>query len=307
MSRQIKNVVLAGATGALGSHILTGLVSHGGFNLTILTRNAAGTLPVGATAKVVDFSSVTALAAALQGQDAVVDAISSPDPSVSMRLIDAAVTAGVYRYIAPEFSGDPKNDKGRALPVFGGKKQIYEHLQKVASEDRITWTAISNGAFLDWCLRTGFVNIDLFNKKVALMNDGSHVFPWTTLPAVGTAVCNALTQAEKTKNQTLFIYSVQKSQKDILAIAKDALGAENWETQSQDMEAALEEAMIAVKSGDYSWKVMGDLIRYSISTPGYSGRLEQDNNDLLGVRPMSDEQVKTLIQQIFDELKTAKK
>ncbi len=49
------------------------------------------------------------------------------------------------------------------------------------------------------------------------------------------------------------------------------------------METALEEAMTAVKSGDYSWKVMGDLIRYSILTPGYSGRLERDDNDLLGV------------------------
>lgn len=279
----------------------------GRFNLTILTRNATGTLPVGVTAKVVDFSSVTALAAALQGQDAVIDATSSPDPGVSMRLIDAAVTAGVYRYIAPEFSNDPKNEKQRALPVFGGKKQIYEYLQKVASEDRITWTAISNGAFLDWSLRTGFVNIDLLNKKVELMNDGSHVFSWTTLPEVGTAVCNSLAQAEKTKNRTLYIYSVQKSQKDILAIAKDALGAENWETESQDMEAVLEQAMIAVKSGDYSWKVMGDLIRYSVSTPGYTGRLEQDNNDLLGVQPMSDEQVKTLIQQIYDELRSSKK
>jgi uncharacterized protein YbjT (DUF2867 family) len=274
-------------------------VRRGGFNLTVLTRNAAVTFPAGVTAEVVDFTSISALAAALQGQDAVVDAISSPDPTVSIRLIDAAVTAGVYRYIAPEFSNDPNNDKTRALPVFGGKKQIYEHLQQVASEHDITWTAISNGAFLDWSLRTGFVDI--------LMNDGSHVFPWTVLSAVGTAVSNTLTQAEKTKNRTCYIYSIQKSQKDIVAIAKDALGAENWDIQGQHMETTLEDALTAVKSGDYSWKVMGDLIRYSISTPGYTGRLEQDDNGLLGVRPMSDEQVKTLIQQISEELKTGKK
>jgi hypothetical protein len=139
------------------------------------------------------------------------------------------------------------------------------------------------------------------------MNDGSHVFPWTVLSAVGTAVSNTLTQAEKTKNRTCYIYSIQKSQKDIVAIAKDALGAENWDIQGQHMETTLEDALTAVKSGDYSWKVMGDLIRYSISTPGYTGRLEQDDNGLLGVRPMSDEQVKTLIQQISEELKTGKK
>jgi hypothetical protein len=283
------------------------LLRHGGFNITVLTRSAAASLPAGVTAKAVEFSSVIALADVLQGQDAVVDAISSPDPSVSIRLIDAAVTAGVYRYIAPEFSNDPENQMTRALPVFAGKKQIYDYLRKVASEKEITWTAVSNGAFLDWSLRMGFVNIDLLHKKVVLMNDGSHVFPWTTLSAVGTAVSNTLTQPDKTKNQTCYIYSVQKSQSDIVAIAKDALGAEDWEIESQNMETVYTKAMAAVSSGDYSWNVMGDLIRYSISTPGYSGRLEQDHNDLLGVRPMSYEQVKSLIKEITDELRAAEK
>lgn len=224
-----------------------------------------------------------------------------------MRLIDAAVTAGVYRYIAPEFSNDPENQLTRALPVFQGKKQIYDYLLKVASEKEITWTAVSNGAFLDWGLRMGFVNIDLLRKKVVLMNDGSHVFPWTTLSAVSTAVSNILTRADKTKNQTLYIYSVQKSQSDIVAIAKDALGDEEWEIDSQNMEAVYTKAMAAVSSGDYSWNVMGDLIRYSISTPGYSGRLEQDHNDLLGIQPMSYEQVKSLIEEITDEMRATDK
>lgn len=280
---------------------------HGGFNITVLARSAAASQPAEVTAKAVDFGSVAALADILQGQDAVVDAISSPDPSVSMRLIDAAVTAGVYRYIAPEFSNDPENQLTRTLPVFEGKKQIYDYLRKVASEKKITWTAVSNGAFLDWGLRMGFVNIDLLHRKVVLMNDGSHVFPWTTLSAVGTAVSNTLTQPDKTKNQTLYIYSVQKSQSDIVSIAKDALGAEEWEIKSQNMETVYTKAMAAVSSGDYSWNVMGDLIRYSISTPGYSGRLEQDHNDLLGIRPMSYEQIKSLIEEITDELRATEK
>ena len=283
------------------------MVRHGGFNITVLARSAAASQPAGVTVKTVDFGSATALADILQGQDAVVDAISSPDPSVSMRLIDTAVIAGVYRYIAPEFSNDPENQLTRALPVFEGKKQIYDYLRKVASEKDITWTAVSNGAFLDWGLRMGFVNIDLLRKKVVLMNDGSHVFPWTTLSAVGTAVSNTLTRPDKTKNQTLYIYSVQKSQSDIVEIAKDALGAEEWEIESQNMETVYTKAMAAVSSRDYSWNVMGDLIRYSISAPGYSGRLEQDHNDLLGIQPMSYEQIKSLIEEITDELRATDK
>lgn len=279
-------------------------MNHGGFNLTVLTRKAGVTFPAGITAKVVDFSSSEALGVALQGQDAVVDALSNPDPNVSIGLIDAAVTAGVYRYIAPEFSTDPKDEKTRSLPVFQGKAQIYNHLQKVANDQKITWTAISNGAFLDWCLRTGFLNIDLVNKKVALMNDGSRVLPLTALPAVGTAVANALAQADKTRNMNCFIHSVQMSQKEIADLAKEALGSDGWEIKSQDMEKVFQEALSAISAGDYSWTVLGDLIRYSIATPGYSAPFEQDHNDLLGVRPMSDEQVKALIKEISDELKS---
>ncbi|KAI2849950.1 hypothetical protein CBS11350_1863 [Aspergillus niger] len=302
MSRQIKNVVIAGGTGNLGSHILTALVSHGSFNITVLTRKTGATFPAGVTAKVVDFSSPAELGLAIQGQDAVVDAILSPDPTVSIGLIDAAIGAGVYRYIAPEFTIHPKYDKTRSLPIFRGKAQIYDYLQKVANDQKITWTTISNGAFLDWCLRSGFLNIDLIKKKILLMNDGTRVFPLTVLPVVGTAVANALAQAEKTKNMHCSIYGVQKCQNEIADLAKEALGPDGWEVKSQDMEKAFEEALSATAIGNYSWTVAGDLIRYSLATPGYNGVFEQNHNDLLGVQPMSDEQVKALIKEIYDEL-----
>lgn len=305
MSRQIKNVAIAGATGNLGSHILTALVSSGSFNITVLTRRSNTNFPVGVTAKVVDFSSSAALGLALQGQDAVVDAILSPDPTVSIGLIDAAVTAGVYRYIAPEFSIHPKFDKARSLPIFRGKAQIYDYLQMVSNDKKITWTAISNGAFLDWCLRTGFLNLDLTNKTIVLMDDGGRVIPLTVLPAVGTAVANALAQAKETENMHCSIYSVQKSQKEIADLAKEALGADGWDVESQDMEKVFEGALSATNKGDFSWTVIGDLIRYSLATPGYSGPFEQNHNDLLGVRPMSDEQVKALIKEISGDLKTS--
>lgn len=251
----------------------------------------------------VDFESLASLTDALKSQDAVIDAISNPDPSTSMRLMDAAVAAGVCRYIPPEFSGDPANAKTRSLPVLLGKTQAFEYIQKLAAENKITWTAISNNAFLDWALRMSFVNIDLLNKKIVLMNDGDHIFTWTVLSAVGTAVSNALMHAEKTKNRTCYIYSIQKSQKEVATLAKEAVGTEGWNTESVDMENVFREAMSAVNSGNYSWQVMGDLIRYSISTPGFSGPVEKDDNDLLGVRPMSNDEVKSMIKEIYEELK----
>jgi saccharopine dehydrogenase-like NADP-dependent oxidoreductase len=52
--------------------------------------------------KVVDFTSVEALSAAMAGQDAVIDTTFSPEVATPLRLIDAAAKAGVYRlFVSP--------------------------------------------------------------------------------------------------------------------------------------------------------------------------------------------------------------
>ena len=47
-----------------------------------------------AAVKVVDMESMDALVEALKGQDAIIDATMTPEPSFPLRLIDAAVAAG---------------------------------------------------------------------------------------------------------------------------------------------------------------------------------------------------------------------
>lgn len=53
--------------------------------------------PAAASVKIVDFTSVESLSAAMAGQDAVIDTTFSPEIDTPLRLIDAAVKAGVYR------------------------------------------------------------------------------------------------------------------------------------------------------------------------------------------------------------------
>lgn len=248
--------------------------------------------------KVVDFESSASLIEAIKGNDAVIDATSTRDPSIPIRLMDAAAVAGVYRFIPGEFSNDPKNKATQSLPVFQPKAQAFRHLEKLASENKLTFTAISTGAFLDWGLKNGFLGIDLANKKIDLMNDGGHVFPWTCLSAVGKAVANALLLPEETKNRICFIHSLQTSQKEVATLAKEALGVDGWQTQRLDMSKIFDDAMAAVKAGDFSWNVMAGFLRYSISTPGYTGPVGNDDNKLLGIEPLTDEEVKQLIKAI---------
>ncbi|KAM5527850.1 isoflavone reductase family protein [Fusarium oxysporum f. sp. phaseoli] len=301
MAHEIKNVALAGASGSLGSHILQALVKAGRFNVTILTRKVTDNLPSGTAVKVVDYESASDLVSALKGQDALVDATSVPDPSLAIRLIDAAVSAGVYRIIPSEFSSDPMNSKARSLPPFQGKAKVLEYIQKLADTGKITWTAISNHAFLDWGLRMSFLGIDLQNKNVEYLKPGTTIIPMTTLKPVGTAVANALIKGENTKNRICYICSTQKTQKDLAELSKQALGEEGWKSMNVDTEDAFNKAMAKLQAGQVDMQVIGDIIRFSISTPGYIDRLEKTDNDLLGVKTMSDEEVKELILEIARE------
>lgn len=62
----------------------------------VLSRNSKP-FPTGAHVKIVDFTSVESLSAAIAGQDAVIDTTFSPEIGTPLRLIDAAAEAGVYR------------------------------------------------------------------------------------------------------------------------------------------------------------------------------------------------------------------
>jgi uncharacterized protein YbjT (DUF2867 family) len=92
------------------------------------------------------------LTAALQGADALLLTVGATAVSGQTDLIDAAVAAGVKRVIPSEFGSDLNNAKAAALPVFVPKIEVRKYLEKLAAEGKIEWTAVSNGAFLDWGL-----------------------------------------------------------------------------------------------------------------------------------------------------------
>ena len=89
---------------------------------------------------------------AFKGQDAVVDvAHLSPDTTHNKARIDAAVKAGVKRYIPSEFGSNRQDPEVMASmkPVFGGKEVVTEYLKTKESEG-LTWSAVVTGPFFDW-------------------------------------------------------------------------------------------------------------------------------------------------------------
>ncbi|KAH7186055.1 uncharacterized protein B0J16DRAFT_399934 [Fusarium flagelliforme] len=303
MAPVIKNVAIAGTGGNVGAPALKQLV-QAGFNVLVLIRTPKprDDLPAGATAKTVDFSSVESLTNALQGQDAIVDATSTPGTTeISKRLIDAAVAAGVYRIIPPEFSGDPNQAATRALPPFAPKAEVYEYLKEKTKGTKTTWTTISNQAFLDWCMRYAVMNIDIKKKKVIKMYDGNYVMEWTLLESVAKAIVGALKKPAETENLNCYIHSIKKSQNQMVELAKDALGADGWQIEQGDLKKAFVDAIEALQNGKFDMQAFTDMIRYGAVSPEFAKPFPEDHNELLGVPTMSDEELKDMFKQIASE------
>lgn len=68
--------------------------------------------------------------------------------SFQQKLIDAAVDAGVKRFIPSEYGNNTADDRVRALaPLLDGKKANVDYLKE--RQDRLTWTALITGPFFD--------------------------------------------------------------------------------------------------------------------------------------------------------------
>lgn len=90
-------VAVAGATGNLGPSVVQELVKAG-FEVTTISKSGkTDGLPSAVKTIKVDYSSQESLTSAFKGQDAVISLL--PDHGAQDGLIDAAIAAGVKRFI----------------------------------------------------------------------------------------------------------------------------------------------------------------------------------------------------------------
>jgi hypothetical protein len=120
------------------------------FNVTVLTRSSSDTtFPAGIAVRKSDFSRDDLLKAFI-GQDAVISAVGATGFADQKKLIDAAIDAGVSRFLPSEFSADSLNDAVLGLlPLFGQKKEVIEYLKSKQSGS-FTWTGVITAPLFDW-------------------------------------------------------------------------------------------------------------------------------------------------------------
>ncbi|KAI0973051.1 hypothetical protein F4678DRAFT_35991 [Xylaria arbuscula] len=291
----IKNVALTGATGNLGPAILKQLLDAG-FNATVLTRKSSThELPPSVTVKPVDYDSIESLTAALQGQDAIISTLGFAGLTKQLNLIQAAVKAGVKRFIPSDFGSDTETPKTANLAVFADKITIQKALVKEAASGTITYTNIYNGPFFDWGLTAGLL-LNASEKTVTLYDGGERRFSTTTLETIGKAVVGVLRKPDETKNRGVYVQDAAPTLKQIKAIAEKVTGA-TWQTKVVSVENDLLPPVadeLKKENPDHG-KIVFPLIVASIFGEGYGSPFQKLDNELLGLGQFTEADIEAVV------------
>jgi putative NADH-flavin reductase len=251
----IKSVTLLGADGRLGPAVLEALL-EANFQVQVLKRmgsKSTSKYPFGVTTiKVPDDFPSSSLEAVLSDQDAVVVTIPGTNTALQKKLADAAVKAGVKRFIPADF-GSVDSDSERAkdwVPLYVDKYELRQYLQILAEKNKsFSWTALVCGHFFDY--DPLWLHIDIAGRKADILDAGDIPASACTMATIGTATAKILEKAEdpRTKNITLYIQSFCATQMEIIKSFEKATGAEFKLTRIDGMKFA-EEKMKEMKGGD---------------------------------------------------------
>ncbi|KAK4225423.1 hypothetical protein QBC38DRAFT_264373 [Podospora fimiseda] len=285
----IKTVAVLGGTGNLGPSIVRELVSAG-FTVTGISResstNSTPIYPDVVAIKKVDYNSYDALLSVFTGQDAVVSVIGTAAVPSQKIAVDAAVAAGVKRFIPSEFGINTR--KVRDLPIgkiLAGKIGVVDYLQEKAKENEaFTWTGITTGLFFDWGLeRTGLGVINHQDKTSTIIDSGNEKFPASTLAQIGRAVAKVLQHPDETANKYIATSSFQLSQNELIAVVEELTGQKYpvvKKEKSEDLNKAGEEKLAA---GD--WRAFIDFLRAYNNADGAGNAIKEEEsaNKLIGL------------------------
>lgn len=246
----IKNVIIIGAGGNLGPSVLKAFLDSS-FNTTVLSREgSSSTFPSGVKVLRANYDSAESLKQAFQGQDAVVSLVGGGALGDQNKLIDAAIAAGVKRFLPSEFGSNTTNSEVRAVvPVFEAKFGTVNYLK--SKEDSISWTSVVTGPFFDWGLKVGFMGFNPADKTANIVDSGNATFSATNLGKIGQAVVKALENAEATKNQYVYISGFQTSQNEVLAAAEKITG-EKWSVNNATAKDYITKGNGLLQKGDFS-------------------------------------------------------
>ncbi len=248
-----KNILVVGASGSIGAIIVKGLLAEPSLTITALQRaSSKGVLPAGLRAiSIPDDYPTEDLVAAFRGQDVVLNTMATGSVSQQHRFIDAAIAAGVKRYIPSEFGLNNMNPDAQALTrVFAQKGAVQAYLRQLGDEGKIEWMSVTPGLWIRWNMERDLVGMHVAEGRMVFWDDGEAYLSCTTEENTALAVVRALTtHTDETRNRNLFLQDFKTTWKEVAGAIETVLGRK-LKTENVDGETFIKQLKENAAAGD---------------------------------------------------------
>ncbi|KAL4881788.1 hypothetical protein BJY04DRAFT_54048 [Aspergillus karnatakaensis] len=284
--------------GTLGTLVLDELLKAN-YTVTIFTRSSTTSVPAGVSVKKVDYTSIENLTSALAGHDVVVSTLGPAAIPSQKPIIDAAIAAGVTRFIPADYGAMTSDPSGEAqkLVVHAAAAEIQTYLREKQGE--IEHTIFAVGGFLEMLFSMPLA-VDWEARKVTLYDGGEHGFSVSRISTVARAVVAALGNGIETMNRVVRVHDAVLTQKKVYEMARKWTPGEDWAETHVDAEKELVAIQQALQQ-----MFKPELIPGLFIAAFFSGRFGAEyqekglDNELLGLGFMSEEDVEKYGLEIF--------
>jgi hypothetical protein len=237
----------------------------------------------------------------MAGQDLIISTMSGGDSEHQIPIIDAAIAAGVKRFIPDEFGHDSMNKQIQSrIPKYAGRAKVIAHLQNMREEHPdFEWTAVATGFTLDTQLISGNMGFDLEWHSATIHGIGTEPFAASSLERVGKVVERVISHWDKVKNQYIYAAGVITSANEVLRSAEKATGHE-FTVGNYDVEDCIAEGEKRIEKGypDSGMFLLERSVLYDEQLYASRPFKEQSANEILG---LSSESIETMIKVAYHD------
>ncbi|KZV89732.1 NAD(P)-binding protein [Exidia glandulosa HHB12029] len=292
-----RRIVYLGASGPFGETMTEELL-NAGWHVVILARDPSK-IPARSNTTIVQYTPTdhSSLVAAMRGAEVVLCSTggTSADPlGFQKPLIDAAIEAGVKRYIPTEYAGDLQHPRSAANAIHQGRRAVLAYLKEKAEKGEIQWTMFHTGGFIEMGLRTGFLKIDVKGRKAVIRDGGNDGVVHVTYRTTARATVRALSTEHfaATANRAVRTGDATLTQSQLLQLVEKAAGTKFEvanETAAESLQRGLGNSKLMAGEADFA--AVRDIILSDFYVKDNYCQWSLTDNEWLGVETQNLEEV----------------
>ena len=163
------------------------------------------------------YFSPASLESAFPGQNFVITTTAGGDSKQQISIIDAAIAAGVRRFIPHEFGHDTLSEGVRKRILKSAERaKVLKYLRNMSKDGKLEWAGVATGYTLDTGLISGNLGLDIEWHSATIHGIDTETFAASSLQRVGEVVARVIAHWEEVKNQYTYAAGVLTSTNEIL-------------------------------------------------------------------------------------------